>query len=65
MNIPLENETKPSKYFYITAGSSNTDGSNQIMVLAENKLTLHDIHAMRNGDKSTVISTGTRLLNKI
>ena len=28
------------------------------MVLAENKLTLHDIHALRNGDRSTVISTG-------
>ena len=28
------------------------------MVLAENKLSLHDIHALRNGDRSTVISTG-------
>ena len=45
-------------FFYILAGSSNTNGSNQIMVLAENKLTLHDIHALRNGDRSTVISTG-------
>ena len=34
------------------------------MVLAENKLTLHDIHALRNGDKSTVISTG-KLIKQI
>jgi hypothetical protein len=57
---------KVSIYFHNTAGSSNAVGSNQIMVLAENKLTLHDIHALRNGDKSTVISTGTMvILNKI
>ena len=45
-------------YIYNIAGSSNSGGSNQIMVLVENRLTLHDIHALRNGDKSTVISTG-------
>ena len=55
--------TDRSRFFYINrfldlAGSSDGKSSNQIMVLADNKLTLHDIHALRNGDKSTVISTG-------
>ena len=45
-------------YFSESTESANGDGSNQIMVLTENKLTLHDIHALRNGDRSTVISTG-------
>ena len=54
---------KEVDFFYINrfldlAGSSDGKSSNQIMVLADNKLTLHDIHALRNGDKSTVISTG-------
>ena len=57
------NTTDRSRFFYINrfldlAGSSDGKSSNQIMVLADNKLTLHDIHALRNGDKSTVISTG-------
>ena len=54
---------RKKQFFYINrfldlAGSSDGKSSNQIMVLADNKLTLHDIHALRNGDKSTVISTG-------
>ena len=35
------------------------------MVLAENKLTLHDIHALRNGDRSTVISTGNVVIGEL